>query len=112
MMEKTCFDFIETEISPKVEEIDEMKEGLMPKLVEKAGDLGLLGISLSESFGGFGADFNTSILTTEALGGGHSFAVALAAHTGIGTLPILYFGTEEQKEKYLSKLSPYIVLDE
>lgn len=104
MMEKTCFDFIETEIIPKVEEIDEMKEGLMPTLVEKAGDLGLLGISLPEHYGGFGADFNTSILTTEALGGGHSFAVALAAHTGIGTLPILYFGTEEQKEKYLSKL--------
>lgn len=77
----------------------------MPSLMDKAGELGLLSISIPEQYGGFGGDFSTSLLTTEVLGAGHSFAVALAAHTGIGTLPILYFGNEDQKTKYLPKLA-------
>lgn len=105
MMAQSCLDFLEAEVTPNLERIDALEEGLMPTLLDKAGELGLLSISLPESYGGFGSDMNTSLLTQEAIGGGHSFAVALAAHTGIGTLPILYFGNDEQKDKYLPKLA-------
>lgn len=105
MMYQTCKDFLAAEVTPNLERIDALEEGLMPSLLDNAGQMGLLAISLPEQYGGFGGDFNTSLLTTEALGGGHSFAVALAAHTGIGTLPILYFGNDAQKEKYLPKLA-------
>ena len=77
----------------------------MLSLMKKAGELGLFGISIPEEYGGFDKDFNTSLLVTEAAGGGHSFPVAFAAHTGIGMLPILYFGNKEQKLKYLPKLA-------
>ena len=77
----------------------------MPGLMEKAGEQGLLGASIPEDLGGLGKDFITSTLVNEGLGGGFSFSVAVAAHTGIGTLPILYFGTEEQKKKYIPKLA-------
>lgn len=105
MMAQSCRDFINTEIVPNLERIDTLEEGLMPSLLDKAGEMGLLSISIPEQYGGFGGDFNTSLMTTEEMGAGHSFAVALAAHTGIGTLPILYFGTDEQKDKYLPKLA-------
>ena len=105
MMKQTCDDFIDQEVSPILDRIDSQEEGLMPSLMEKAGALGLLGVSVPENLGGMGADFVTSMLTTEALGAGHSFAVALSAHTGIGTLPILYYGNEEQKKKYIPKLA-------
>ena len=105
MMAQSCQDFIDQEITPNLERIDTMEEGLMPSLLDKAGALGLLSISVPQRFEGFGGDFNSALLTTEVLGKGHSFAVALSAHTGIGTLPILYFGTEEQKTKYLPKLA-------
>jgi len=104
MIAQTCRDFIEQEISPLLDRIDDMEEGLMPSLLDKAGELGLLGISIPEEYGGFGKDFTTSMLSTEATGAGHSFSVAMAAHTGIGTLPILYYGTAEQKQKYIPKL--------
>src|SRR6185437_1720994 len=84
---------------------DAQEEGLMQRLLDKAGELGLLATSIPEQYQGFGKDFNTSLMITEVVGGGHSFAVALAAHTGIGTLPILYFGNEAQKQKYLPKLA-------
>jgi alkylation response protein AidB-like acyl-CoA dehydrogenase len=77
----------------------------MPTLLDKSGELGLLGAALPTEYGGLGEDFVTATLINESLGGGHSFAVAMAAHTGIGTLPILYFGTEEQKQKYVTKLA-------
>ena len=106
MIAQTCKDFLTTEIYPRLEEIDSMKTpGLMPELLDKAGELGLLGTSVPEAYGGFGMDFNTSMLVSEVTGAGHSFAVALSAHTGIGTLPILYYGNEEQKSKYLPKLA-------
>ncbi len=105
MMKKMCDDFIDKEIIPILERIDKQEEGLMPSLMEKAGELGLLGASVPEDLGGLGFDFVTSMLTTEVLGAGHSFAVALSAHTGIGTLPILYYGNEEQKKKYIPKLA-------
>ena len=105
MMAQSCVEFLDSEIEPNLERIDKMEDSLMPSLLEKAGELGLLSISIPESYGGFGGDFNTSLYIQEKLGAGYSFAVALAAHTGIGTLPILYFGSEEQKAKYLPKLS-------
>jgi len=105
MMKQTCLDFVNQEIVPLLDRIDSMEEGLMPSLVEKAGELGMLGISVPEELGGMGMDFKTSMLCTEALGEAHSFSVAYGAHTGIGTLPILYYGNEEQKQKYIPKLA-------
>lgn len=105
MVKDMCSDFLETEVLPILERIDKLEEGLMPSLVQKAGDQGLLGTSIPEAYGGLGKDFITSTLVNEGLGGGFSFSVAVAAHTGIGTLPILYFGTDAQKQKYIPKLA-------
>ncbi|MDG1766882.1 MAG: acyl-CoA dehydrogenase family protein [Flavobacteriales bacterium] len=105
MMKQTCLDFVNQEIVPLLERIEKQEEGLMPSLLEKAGELGMLGISIPEELGGMGMDFKTSMLCTEALGEAHSFSVAYGAHTGIGTLPILYYGNEEQKAKYIPKLA-------
>ncbi len=106
MIAQMCKDFLKTEVHPHLDAIDSMKDPeLMPRLVEKAGELGLLGLSVPEDLGGMGVDFPTSLLATEALGPGHSFSVAYGAHTGIGTLPILYYGNEEQKKKYIPKLA-------
>jgi alkylation response protein AidB-like acyl-CoA dehydrogenase len=104
MMADMARDFLNTEVLPILDRIDAQEEGLMQTLLNKAGELGLLATSIPERFDGFGKDFNTSLLLSSVLGEGHSFAVAQSAHTGIGTLPILYFGTEEQKKKYLPKL--------
>ena len=106
MIAQTCLDFIETEINPRLDEIDSQKDlNLVPSLMDKAGELGLLATSIPEEYGGFGTDENTSLLVSECTGRGHSFAVALSAHTGIGTLPILYYGTDKQKEQYIPKLA-------
>ncbi len=105
MIAQMCDDFIAQEIIPNIERIDKMEEGLMPSILDKAGELGLLGMSVPEDLGGMGVDFKTSLLATERLGKGYSFSVAYGAHTGIGTLPILYYGTEEQKAKYIPKLA-------
>lgn len=105
MMKKTCDDFIDQEVLPRIEQIDHQEEGLMQSILDKAGELGLLGVSVPEDLGGLGFDFVTSMLTTEALGAGFSAAVAISAHTGIGTLPILYYGNDEQKKKYIPKLA-------
>lgn len=105
MIAQTCDDFMNQEVFTQLDEIDAMQKGLMEQLLEKAGELGLLGISVPEQYGGFGKDFVTSMLVTEITGAGHSFAVAIAAHTGIGTLPILYYGNDVQKEKYIPKLA-------
>jgi len=106
MIAQTCTDFIKQEIWPRLDEIDSMKDPkLMPSLMDKAGELGLLGTSVPTELGGFGMSFNTTMLVAEVLGGSHSFAVAYGAHTGIGTLPILYYGTEEQRKKYVPKLA-------
>lgn len=105
MIRKTCEDFLAEEVRPHLDRIDNQEEGLMVSLLDKAGELGLLGVSIPEEYGGFGKNFNTSMLVTDAVGAGHSFAVALSAHTGIGTLPILYYGTAEQKERYIPRLA-------
>jgi alkylation response protein AidB-like acyl-CoA dehydrogenase len=104
MIAQTCRDFLAAEINPILDRIDSQEEGLMPSLMDKAGELGILGVSIPEEFGGFGKNFNTSMLVADVCGAGHSFAVALSAHTGIGTLPILYYGNEAQKAKYIPKL--------
>jgi alkylation response protein AidB-like acyl-CoA dehydrogenase len=106
MIRQQCTDFLEKEVFNRLDEIDSMKDlNLMPSLLDKAGALGLLGTSVPTEYGGFGMDFNTTMLVAEVIGGGHSLAVALSAHTGIGTLPILYYGNEDQKKKYLPKLA-------
>ena len=105
MVRDMCNQFIDTEVLPVVERIDKLEPGLMPSLLEKAGEQGLLGITVPEVYGGSGKDFVTAVIVAEYLGGGYSFSVANAAHTGIGTLPILYFGTDAQKEKYVPKLA-------
>ncbi len=105
MIIQVCEDFIQQEVIPNLDRIDAQEEGLMVSLLDKAGALGLLGLSVPESLGGMGTDFKTSLLATEHLGQGHSFSVGFGAHTGIGTLPLLYYGTEEQKQKYIPKLA-------
>jgi alkylation response protein AidB-like acyl-CoA dehydrogenase len=105
MIAQTCHDFLAQNVWDRLDKIDAQEEGLMVDLLNKAGELGLLGISVPEEYGGFGKDFTTSMLATEVLGAGHSFAVAISAHTGIGTLPILYYGNAEQKKKYIPKLA-------
>ena len=105
MIRDMCLQFLQTEVLPVMERIDKAEPGLMPALMEKAGEQGLLSASVPEEYGGLGKDFVTSTLVSEALGGGNSFSVAMSAHSGIGTLPILYFGTEEQKKKYIPKLA-------
>lgn len=106
MMAQACQDFIDTEITPNIEEIDSMKNpDLVPTIFKKAGDLGLLGIAVPEEYGGMGMSFNTSMLIADIIGAAGSFSTTYGAHTGIGTLPILYYGNEEQKQKYLPKLA-------
>ncbi len=105
MVMDMCAQFLDADILPVLDRIDKMEPGLMPSLLEKAGEQGLLSTSFPEQYGGLGKDFITSTIVNEGLGGGHSFSVAVAAHTGIGSLPILYFGTEAQKQKYIPKLA-------
>lgn len=105
MIGKMCDDFINQEVVPVLDRMDKMEDGLMQSILEKAGELGMLGLSVPEELGGMGVDFKTSLLATERLGSGHSFSVAYGAHTGIGTLPLLYYGNEAQKQKYIPKLA-------
>jgi len=104
MIRDMCNQFLDVEVYPILDRIDNLESGLMKSLVTKAGEQGLLSVSFPEEYGGLGKDFVTSTIVNEYLGAGHSFSVAIAAHTGIGTLPILYFGTPEQKQKYIPKL--------
>ena len=105
MIGKMCDDFINQEVIPVLDRMDKMEDGLMQSILEKAGELGMLGLSVPEELGGMGVDFKTSLLATERLGPGHSFSVAYGAHTGIGTLPLLYYGNDAQKQKYIPKLA-------
>jgi alkylation response protein AidB-like acyl-CoA dehydrogenase len=105
MVMEMCEQFLATDILPVIDRIEKLEPGLMPSLVQKAGEQGLLSTSMPEQYGGLGKDFITSTIVNEGLGGGYSFSVAVAAHTGIGSLPILYFGTDAQKEKYIPKLA-------
>lgn len=97
--------FVEKEIAPKIEKIEEQEDGLMKEFLHQAGELGLLGLEVPEEFGGSGMDKFSTVVVGEEVPRGASFAVSFAAHTGIGTLPIVYFGTPEQKAKYLPSLA-------
>ncbi|MEQ8412929.1 MAG: acyl-CoA dehydrogenase family protein [Imperialibacter sp.] len=105
MMAEATRDFIEKEIKPNVDRMDSLEEGFMPGVLEKAGELGLLGISIPEQYGGLGMSFNTSMLIADIVSSAGSFSTAYGAHTGIATLPILYYGNEEQKNKYIPRLA-------
>jgi alkylation response protein AidB-like acyl-CoA dehydrogenase len=104
MIRDMCDQFLDAEVYPILDRIDNLEPGLMKSLLTKAGEQGLLSVAFPEEYGGLGKDFITATIVNEYLGAGHSFSVAIAAHTGIGTLPILYFGTPEQKQKYIPKL--------
>lgn len=105
MIAQMCKDFVAQEVTPNLDRIDSMEDGLMESILDKAGELGLLSMSIPEELGGMGASFVTSMIATEYTGHAHSAAVAMSAHSGIGTLPILYFGNQAQKEKYIPKLA-------
>jgi alkylation response protein AidB-like acyl-CoA dehydrogenase len=104
MMAQTCYDFLDAHIYPNIARIDNMEDGLMKSIVEEAGDLGLLGVAVPEEYGGMGMNFVTNLLFADVIGSSGSFSTTYGAHTGIGTLPILYYGTEAQKQHYLPKL--------
>ncbi|MFC1488564.1 acyl-CoA dehydrogenase family protein [Thermodesulfobacteriota bacterium] len=105
MIYSAAKDFVKKEIMPIVEQIEEKDEKLSRSLLMMAGELGLNGTDIPEEYDGEGMDKISTCLVTEALGASSSFATTHSAHTGIGTLPIVYFGTEEQKKKYLPKLA-------
>jgi alkylation response protein AidB-like acyl-CoA dehydrogenase len=104
MIRDMCSQYLRAEVVPLLDRIDTLEPGLMRSLVQRAGEQGMLAVSFPEEYGGMGKDFVTSTIINDYLGAGHSFSVAIAAHTGIGTLPILYFGNDEQKQKYIPKL--------
>jgi len=104
MIKQMAVDFLEQEIYPNAQKIEKQEDGIAPKLLKKMGDLGLLGAHMPQEYGGLELDTNTNSVISEVYGPAGSIIVAFAAHTGIGMLPILYFGTEEQKRKYLPGL--------
>jgi len=104
MMVEACEDFIKRDVDPVRDKVDDLEDGLMVSLLEKAGVLGLLGICVPSQYGGLDMSFNTSMLIADIVGSTGSFSTAYGAHTAIATLPILYYGTEDQKSKYLPKL--------
>jgi alkylation response protein AidB-like acyl-CoA dehydrogenase len=105
MIADTCNDFLDKEVFTILDRIDASEPGLMRGLISKTGEMGLLGISVPEEYMGFGQPFTTSMLVSDKMGSGFAYSVAFSAHTGIGTLPILYYGNEDQKQKYLPKLA-------
>ncbi len=104
MVKETVKSFVDQEIHPYVERIEKLEEGLIPSILDKFADLGLLGTHMPESLGGSNLDYITNTIIGEEIGPSGSFSVSYNAHTGIGMLPILYYGTEVQKQKYLPKL--------
>jgi len=105
MIGQTAEDFMENEMVPRLPEILSLKYEATRELLKKAGDLGLLAIEIPEEYGGLGLDKVSGCLVSEKSARDGSFAVTFMGHTGIGTLPIVYFGTEAQKKKYLPKLA-------
>lgn len=105
MIADTIKDFLATELYPNLDKLDSPDIQLMKSILKKSGDLGLMGISLPEEYNGFGQDFVTQMLAAETVGAGYSFSVAFMAHCGIGTLPIMYYGNEDQRQRYVTKLA-------
>jgi alkylation response protein AidB-like acyl-CoA dehydrogenase len=102
---QTAEEFVLKEVFPFIKELENKKPGLMAELVKKGGEVGLMGGGVPEEFGGAGLDKISTTVLTEKLSIYGGFAVTHGAHAGIGTLPIVYFGTEAQKKKYLPKLA-------
>jgi len=105
MIAQTIKDFMAAELFPIVDQLDKGDRELMSATVRKAGELGLMGIAIPEEYGGFEQSFVTQMLAAENIGSGNSFSVAFMASTGIGTLPIMYYGNEGQRQKYVTKLA-------
>lgn len=105
MIGETAAAFMQNEMAPRLPEILALKYEATRELLRKAGDLGLLGIEIPEEYGGMGLDKVSGCIASEASARDGSFAVSYMGHTGIGTLPIVYFGTKEQKQKYLPKFA-------
>src|SRR5262245_53665258 len=105
MMKATAEDFMRREVEPRIVDIEEKKPGLMRELLRKAGEVGLLGHDVPEAFGGLGGDKTSSSLIFESMSRVGSFAVSFGAHVGIGTMPIVLFGTPAQRQKYLPRLA-------
>jgi len=105
MIAQTCQDFIDTEAYPNMKQLETGDRELMRTVLKKAGDLGLMGISIPEEYGGFGQSFVTQMLVAETTGAGYSVSVAYMANVGIGTLPIMYYGNEDQRQRYVTKLA-------
>ena len=104
MVKSMIDDFLKNDILPNRQALEKQKEGLAVGLLEKMGDLGLLGTHMPEIYGGTAMDTNTNTMICDALGPAGGFTVSYAVQTGIGMLPILYFGTESQKAEYLPEL--------
>src|SRR5207245_6073917 len=102
---KTAEDFVRNDVLPRLEEIEAKEAGVMPALLKRAGELGLLMVDIPEKYGGLGLRKSTSMLVSERGALCASFSVSWGAHTGIGTLPLVYYGTEAQKQKYLPRLA-------
>jgi alkylation response protein AidB-like acyl-CoA dehydrogenase len=102
---QTAEEFVRKEVVPIIPELEAHKEGLMAQTLRKAGDIGLLGGAIPENYGGAGLDKVSATVLAEKLAGYASFAVSHGGHAGIGTIPIVYFGTEAQKQKYLPKIA-------
>jgi alkylation response protein AidB-like acyl-CoA dehydrogenase len=105
MIAQTCQDFLISEVYPNVDKVEKQDRELMKSILKKSGELGLMGISIPEEYNGFGQTFLTQMLAAETIGAGYSFSVAFMAHCGIGTLPIMYYGNEQQRQKYVTKLA-------
>jgi alkylation response protein AidB-like acyl-CoA dehydrogenase len=105
MILETAKGLVEKEIQPIIDKLEEKDHDLVLSLLAKAGELGLLGTDVPEEYGGLGLDKVSTTLVAEAMGPAASFGVVYGAHTGIGSLPIVYFGNDAQKEKYLPKLA-------
>jgi butyryl-CoA dehydrogenase len=105
LIAQTAEEFVAQEVLPVVAELEQHKPGLMPQIVKKAGEVGLLGGGIPEQYGGVGLDRISGALLAEKVAGYGGFAVTHGAHAGIGTVPIVYYGTEEQKKKYLPKIA-------
>jgi alkylation response protein AidB-like acyl-CoA dehydrogenase len=102
---QTAEEFVQKELTPEIPALEQHKEGLMAQMLRKAGEIGLLGGAIPEAYGGSGLDKISATVLAEKLSGYASFAVSHGGHAGIGTIPIVYFGTEAQKQKYLPKIA-------
>lgn len=105
MIADTCRDFLEAEVYPNIEQLEKGDRELMKEILKKSGELGLMGIAIPEEFGGFGQSFVTQMLAAQTTGAGFSFSVAYMAHCGIGTMPIMYFGNDDQRTRYIPGLA-------